>query len=136
MAGTRRLQPGVSRLTQGVAAPAATGRVGSSIPGSLCLEEEAQFVGRRQRPIEQLLKRSKCSVIDREKCLIEQHVLCLAARSVEHELRPAAAQPFSGLVDQIALPRLGTDIDAHSIAGICMGHRYTPVLHRYVDKVV
>jgi hypothetical protein len=74
------------------------------------LEKPAKPVGRRQRPVEHCLEFGEPAGIHRQKRLVQKHVLRLAAGSFQHEIRPASAQPFGCLIDQVALPHLGADV--------------------------
>jgi hypothetical protein len=58
----------------------------------------------------------------RETSLIKEHVLRLAAGSVEHEIRSATAQSLGGLIDQITLPRLGADVDGYRCLSMGLSH--------------
>src|SRR5579862_11862 len=83
----------------------------SFFPGSFGPEQTAELFGRRQGPVEQGLKFSEGAGIHTEKRLVEQYVFSLAAGGFEHEFRAAASEAVSRLVDEIALPGLGSNID-------------------------
>src|ERR1051326_6597797 len=111
----------------------------SFFPGCLGLEQPAQLVSRRQRPIEQCAEFRECPGVDGEERLIEQHVLRFATSCVAHEFRSAAAESFGGLVDEVALSRLGANVDRHCFLTPRLSHSATslciPLLYNSVLKV-
>ena len=93
-----------------------------AVPRRFSPEQPTQSIGRRQRSIQHGAEFGERAGVERKERLVQQHVLRLAAGRLQHEIRPATAESLGCLIDQIALPHLGANVDGHGFSRARVSH--------------